>query len=88
MAFDSKVVSTHRGVQIFKESVEIPGSSLRELKDGSMKDCAPKFEHTYAYYAGHPMETAKAVKRMIDELWEKNQNIGTQEDFAWVMNNL
>jgi hypothetical protein len=78
----------YKGVIFDKVTEEIPGSSLRELKDGRMKECKPKFRTLgYAFHDGYPYDTVKELKEVVDRIHEAHfDGSGTQEEWLEVMN--
>ncbi len=76
----------YRGVTINIDKEEIPGSSLKELKSGEMKEVKPKFMKFYrfadSYNYGSAKECKEAIDRIISELGEDYN----KEVFTKVMN--
>ena len=79
----------YRGVIITKEREMIPGSNIKELKDGRFVECKPKFyPPVYKYAGSYPYSTLKECKESIDavfnndpEYWSQNQ-----KEFERIMN--
>ena len=59
----------HRGVLIQKVKEEIPGSSLKELKDGRFVECKPQFDTTYQFARSFPYSTLEECKQAIDNIF-------------------
>ena len=79
----------HRGVLIQKIKEEIPGSSLKELKDGRLVECKPQFDTTYQFARSFPYSTLEECKQAIDNIFFRCQEIGGETDpvkFAEIMN--
>lgn len=78
----------YKGIIIDIETIEIPGSSLRELKNGTMKECKPKYEKRYSYPGGHKHTCMQDCKDSIDNIIGnlELQNCYVKEIFEEVMN--
>ena len=79
----------HRGVLIQKVKEEIPGSSLKELKDGCFVECKPQFDITFQFARSFPYSTLGECKQAIDDIYERCKEVGGETDpvkFAEIMN--
>lgn len=87
--YSEKPVKVHKGVKIYRCREQIPGTDLREMKDGIFKDCKPKYIYAYKYIDGYPDNTISEVIESIDNIWGnagyKNTPKGIKE-FSNIMN--
>ena len=83
-------MTKYHGVIIEKFYEEIPGSSLRELKDGTVVLRKPKYNTYYKYAESYPYDSIKEAKESIDRIMKEiaSKNIIlTQKEFENIMNN-
>jgi hypothetical protein len=82
-----KSLRTHRGVRIFSVKEEIPGSSLKELKDGTMVEVKPKYCTCYCYAGSYKFDTIEEAKASIDEVYNKdNPTFRDTKEWKDIMN--
>ena len=84
-------MSTYRGVKIYQTREEIPGSSLKELKDGTLVPCKSKFYPAVYRYAGssYPYDSLREIKTAIENIYQRCLETWAEsrpEEFAAVMN--
>ncbi len=76
----------YKGVIITIEKVEIPGTSLRELKNGTMKEAKPKFEKFYLFQGSYCYSSMAECKKGIDRIIEQLGSDFDEEIFTKIMN--
>ena len=81
-----KQVTTYIGIKIFKLLEEVPGSSLRELKNGTMKECKPKFDRHYCFQGSYKYDSVKECREAIDRIKKASPADISDEEFAKIMN--
>lgn len=77
------------GVIIHKVKDIIPGSDLKELKDGRLVPCKPQFEVSYQYAGSYPYDTLAECKASIDATLKSCKEVGGEcrpKEFAAIMN--
>ena len=85
-----RTMTKYHGVIIYKFYEEIPGSSLRELKNGTLVSCKPSYKIYYRYSGSYPFDSVKKAKESIDNIMKELASKGitcTQREFEYVMNN-
>lgn len=82
-----KKVTTHLGVRIYKQSIEIPGSSLRETKTGELVDCKPQFTHSYVFGNSYPYDSKEEAVAAINRIRKEcGPNGSDPTEFAMILN--
>lgn len=81
-----KTYRNYLGVNIFRVKTTIPGSDIRELKDGRMVECNPKYEVSYQFAGSYPYETLKECKESILTVFEKSKELVSKNEFIKIMN--
>ena len=82
-----KRCSSHRGVIIYREKIEIP--NLKEQADGTLKELKPSFDTYYKFTNGYREDSVKDCKESIDRIWEQACNFAEMidpKDFTKIMN--
>ena len=78
------------GVKIWKEREQIPGSDIKQLKNGRFVDCKPKYYDPVWKYAGsYPYSTLEEAKQSIDTILARCKEVGGESrlaEFAAIMN--
>jgi len=85
-----KPYAIYKKVKIYRNREMIPGSNLRELKDGIMKECKPQYYPAqYAHMDGYPCDTLREAKQTIDRIESECRRNGCfdRKTFTEVMNN-
>jgi len=70
---------TYLGVIIYKEKEKVPGSDLRELKDGRLIECAPIYDTWYKYTGGIRCYTLQECKESIDSIFRQTKDMYSTE---------
>ena len=79
-----KPFRVYRGINIYRQYEVIPGSDLKELKNGEMKEVKPKKELVGFHYAdGFPYDTIHLCEQAIDQLYRQFEAAGGTNKVAF-----
>lgn len=74
----------HLGVKIYRVKEQIPGSDLRELKDGTMVPCKPQYEIFYQYPGAYKYDSLTECIQAINKVKQNLEAINSYDPAVFV----